>query len=310
MTKLIKPDSSLPAEVESFLQRNYSFSLYHFAISLVDVFCFPDLRSMPMDDKNTSFRDFWKKVVNDLENIGENNYKKWKEIKNKVHPFFNPYQTTISKIDRELKKLTHLHENLIENINKDYLVPTKTKGTPSKPLNILFLVWSHFIKDRNKSTVHIKHLLNLLKWFSKRIKGRFQNEEISIYFEEYEIEDDNLNKELFRYRKGELKLTEIKVEQFKKRFIIPVKMQWLEKILKKNENSNAPLITFSNGESLTIKECIENNPRYNSIRLKEKAYYPSSKCLDFKSLNESGESYFWQIKLVKELDEIESKLFP
>jgi len=305
MRKKIDLEDS-PRRVDNILQKNYSLSLYYFAVSLVDVFFAPDFRSLNIAEYNYQdlpWRDFWLKRVKELEKLREYNKNTWSEIVFKTDPFLNPYQKNVSQIGEKIKKLSKLISDLIENINEDYLSFSKVRGAPYKQLNILFLVWSHFIKENN--IVHIQTLLDLLRWFSIRAKCSFHDELITIYFKKEDVEDDNLSKVLYRYRSGELKSPREKVDRYKKRFLIPVTQHWLKKILNEKAKLNTSIIIFSNGERLTAKDYIENNLSYYSIPLKEKANCPSQICLDYKSLNPEDDSWLWQIELVKYIDNME-----
>jgi hypothetical protein len=304
----IDPEKSTPKEVDRILQKDSSFGLYYFTISLVDVFFFPDFRSMKMlesEDMDTSWTNFWKKRIKELEKLKIYNKNLWNDILKKCDPFLIPYRKEVLKLQEGLENIYELIGNLIKNIEDDYLV--RGGGAPTKKLNILFLVWSHFIKDCSK--VHLKILLDLQRWFSKRTRPNIFGEKLSIYFEEEDIEDDNLKRVLIRYRKGESKQINEKVDRYKERFLIPVNNKWLEKGIKEKRRLSMPIIIFTNGEKLTIKDYLYNRafPEKDYL-LNLNEDYPPFICLDFKSLSSKRDSWLWQIKLLKYIDEMEQKL--
>jgi len=311
MEKLNKKEDSLkwtPKKWDDFLQKNYSLSLYHFAVSLVDVLFFPDVRSLNLTDSKDLYlpwRNFWLKRIKQLKKLKKHCQETWGEFLYNTDPWLNTYRETVLQIEEKLKDLPRLIDDLIEKIRENLLSLAKVRGTPSNPLNILFLVWSHFIRDRDNDEVHVQTLLYLLRWLSPRIKGFDSGEEMNIYFKEEDIEDDNLNKELFRYRNNELKSPKEKVVRYKKRFLVPVKHRWLERNLKEKTKPNRPLIVFSTGERLSIRDYLDNNPSPSSDSSSGKEYCPPLICLDFKSLLPHSESWLWQIEILKNIDSME-----
>jgi hypothetical protein len=295
-----------PKELDEFLQEKYSVSLYFFTVSLVDIYCFPDLRTLKLADshyQDLPWREFWIRRIKELEKIRESTQIVWSDFKHKSDPWMNPYKNEIQKIENKIKNLPIYIEVLIKYIKKDYLSISETKGGSIKPLNTLFLVWSQFIKDKYK--VHIQTLFSLLRWFSSRIKAHYYDEEMNIYFREEDIEDDNLNKELYRFRHGELKTQENDVKRFIKRFLVPKKNNWMEFCYQEKTKQKSPLIIFSTGERLMIKDYFDNKVDLEAVPSPKKSVEIPHICLDFKSLSQDGDSDIWQIELVKNIDKME-----
>lgn len=265
----------------------------------MDVCFFPDFRTLYLTESHDLFlpwRNFWLKRIKELEKLIE--YKNiLSEFIHKTEPFLNPYRDTVSQIEKKFDALHCLTNDLVENIKEDYLAPAKVRGATSDPLNILFFVWSHFIKDKDNNEVHIQTILSLLRWVSTRI-GDY-------YFKEEDIDDDKLKKELYRYRHNELKLPKKKADRYKERFLIPKKNIWPEKSFGKKTKPNIPLIIFSNGERLTIRDYLNNKSSSHLFPSSEKCNLPPLICLDFKSLSSYGDSWRWLVELMKILDELE-----
>jgi hypothetical protein len=298
-----------PRKVDKTLQDEYSVSLYFFTISLVDIFCFPDLRTLKLAESNyrsLPWREFWIKRITDLEKIKESTQITWKDFKRKSDPFLIPYKDTILKIENKIKNLPDHIDILIRQIKEDYLSISETKGASTNLLNTLFLVWSQFIKDKDK--VHIQTLLSLLRWFSNRIKGHFYDEEVNIYFREEDIEDDNLNKLLYRFRQGELKSQESEVYRYLKRFLIPKQNNWMEYWYKKKSAGDLPLIIFSTGEKLMINDYFDNKLNIEPEPLANNSIEIPYICLDFKSLSYESDCHPWEVELAINIDRMEKEL--
>lgn len=270
------------------------------------MYCYPDVRSLNIAEsqyRDLPWRDFWLKRIKELDKLKEYNQNTLSELLHKTEPFLDLYREKVLQIEEKLKNLLPIINDLIKNIKEDYLIPATIRGTPSNPLNILFLVWTHFIRDSDE--VHVQTLFGLLRWFSKRIKGSYHGKEMNIYFKEEDIEDYHLNKELYRYRKDELKSPKEKVVRYKRRFLVPVEKRWLEKSIKRTTEPKVPLIIFSNGERLTISDYLNNKLSPDSVPSNKKSHSSPLICLDFKSLNQNSESWHWQLELVKYIDEME-----
>ena len=257
------------------------------------------------ENRYLPWKEFWGKRVNDLEKLKKCNHDLWREILNKCHPFLNPFRDNVSKIEKKIRNLPELIDDLIKNIEEDYVSPTKIKGTPPKKLNILFLVWSNLIKDNTE--VHFQTLLSLLRWFSIRTRLCHEDgEEFNLYYGEEDVEDDNLHKLLFRYKRNKLKQPKEEVDIYKKRFFIPVNNHWLENNFNDIRKLNMPIIIFSNGEKLTINDCRDNNPYLDTHYSKKKKRLPPIICLDFELYRSDLDSWlFWQLQVLRCIDKME-----
>jgi len=288
-----KIDSKLtPREVDNFLQENYFLSLYHFAFSLDDLFSLKDYKRIKIKEHagiETPWRDFWNDRIQELEKIKRNIKDSKKTLDNFLYKtdkflksFFDPNLQVWAFTGKNLfiNDISPAIDDIINYIKEFYSYP-KNKGVSPENINLLFLVWANFIKNKNEC--HINTLLSLLDWFSLRIgksdiRKKDKKEEIIRFDEQYK----KFSKELYRYRRGELKSLIHIVEGFKKRFLVPVRHEWLEltiNTLKKIYGPMKPLIIFSNGEKLTPKDCLENNPSYSEFLLDD--YSMFSQVLDF-----------------------------
>jgi len=268
MSKRI-PTTLSPKEVDNFLQRNYSLSLYHFTYSLVDVLLEKDYRAMKVKESRfleLSWRDFWlerKKELKKLKKYNKESLKILKEFSNKTDKYLKSfYQCYLQVWDQNLLivDISQRKEDLIKHIEKYFLSLAEKRGISPKKTNILFLVWSHFI--RNEKVVHVITLLDLLEWFSSRIR--------KIELEKDYFSIQKYTKELNRYRKGKFKSLEGIVESYKERFLVPVHYHWLEEFISEvKDELDLPLIVFSNNEKFSLRDCLDNNDSYQKIRLKK-----------------------------------------
>lgn len=82
-----------PREVDSFLQKKYALSLYHFTFSLDDVFSIRNKRAIKVKESQhleLSWRDFWLERIKDLEKLKQYN-KENRKILNKQSKRLFPF---------------------------------------------------------------------------------------------------------------------------------------------------------------------------------------------------------------------------
>lgn len=314
MRKKIEP-KWIPREVDSFLQKKYALSLYHFTFSLDDVFSIRNKRTIKIKESQhleLSWRDFWLERIKDLEKLKQYN-KESRKILNrfleKTDFYLKSFHDGISQIWQEQGKNLKINDisqpldELITYIKEFFLSPTKKRGVSPKETSILFLVWSHFLKD-NKNA-HTVVILSLLKWFSNRV-GKSELEEEDFF-------EQNYRKELNRYRKAKLKSLSYIIDIYKKRFSVPIRHNWLELSINSALESNVPLIVFSNGERLTSDDCLLNNVSYKKFLSDEYRHlffgsfdFRESKCDETVEFDESEEEIVDRIGLAL-TDETENK---
>lgn len=121
-----------------------------------------------------------------------------------------------------------------------------------------------------------------------------------------EIEEENLKKEAFRYKKGNLSTTKEKVELYVYRFYTLARYFWSEKNFKAMK-SNEPLIIFTNGEKLTTKDCLENKPSTIPASFNNGCSFPLV-TMDFKTQKSDPDSTGWNVILFDQICELEKKL--
>ena len=260
-----------PKKVDWLLQDKCKLSLYHFIVSLDDIFSFHDHRTIKLPKGTTGhptrWREFWHdniQLLNKLKTYNKNSLNILKKFHNEtskyLDPFLEPYlqsEDFYLKID-DISKIIEKNKEIIEN----YLLDSKTRrGGAEEKKNIVFLTWSHFFKANNKSGVDFKKIISLMNWLSSRIKLHDIKEHD---LKETENSEQNFRRVFSRYRgrKHKPHLVSI-VDDYKERFLVPIQYSWLEQGIGGFE-PDEPLITFSNGEKLTPKDCIMNNPEYES----------------------------------------------
>lgn len=246
-------------------------------------------------------REFWLKRIKNLKRLkklNEESREIWIEFIEKTGPYHQSYPETL-RIEKELETINDLSKHidlLIERIEKDYMTPSQLKGKPSNPANILFLVWHHFMRSKNKGD--IQTILSLMRWFAKRIPD--------FYFKEEEIDEQNLKKEAFRYKKDKISITKEKVELYVYRFYALARYFWSGKNFKVIK-SHTPLIIFTNGEKLTFKDCLENKPSVIPASYNNGYHFPLV-AIDFKTQKSGPNSTGWNVVLFDQLCELEKKL--
>lgn len=286
-----------PLELDYFLQRNYSYSLWHFSLSLAGNFMFwKDLRGYKKTESGyleISWKDYWMKRIKELDDLKKKNIDTLDNFLKKVQPYLNNWEIPrallgkkVSPGDRnyteemfELNPFFGQIDFLIKKMN-GFLNIQKLRGAPYKRINILLLIWSFFIRD-NKGNTHILNILRLLKWFDERFKG------ISLYRsfskEIGEIHEEKVSKLVHRYRKqmrsdhleniiknGKIAFNEsvqrklFKVISFGNKNVVVKAMREFD--LDKNSKKN-PLIIFPRGERLTLED-FENNLKKSSLNEK------------------------------------------
>jgi hypothetical protein len=298
---------SPPKVVDEFLQNKYTISLYYFAVSLVDVFFFIDYRKVMMPklpnlDCDVPWNDFWLERIEELKKMKKSSHTSttnWNEfLQLAKDPYLLSYRDKITQISKHLmatKDIAKPIDFLIDKISELFL--THKKGSPINELNILFLVWSHFICDQNKT--HFQILIRLLNWFALRIPH-------DEYFKTDDIDDDNLKKELHRYRKSRLGAMNQIVNEYKARFLSLINYRWLERSYAYKNKFCESLINFVNGEILTIKECKDNCNSAKFPLLKKFRHNNFPIILDFYSqeIAKEGSTEDWNFKLIDLINEI------
>ena len=221
-------------ELDRRLQEDSSYSLWHFSLSLVNnYYLFPW-----KDYREAGYIKVLKKEKRDREKDCDR-YWKMPLIKNYHHLFIKNRKEEIKEIDGMLNS-------------------QNTKGRPAAGINIIALAWSYFID----SPVDI---IELLAWFKKRL------ENIAIYKPFCDgvdkISKESLRRLLHRHKKdGTHKAW---IEEDKNLFIgafpaglaISFKNERTEaKHLEKSDwHKDTPLLTFPNGEILTLGDFEENS---------------------------------------------------
>lgn len=220
-----------PAELDRFLQENYGYSLWHFSWSFVD--------------NSLLWKDY-------REGGG---IKILKEMKNKLQ-----------KISEQLIKppFPYKAHKDINNANKEIdwvLNSQNTRGTPSKRLSIIALIWSYFIRDKHKT--HLANISGLLEWFNDKTEN---SEFFASFFKDIEnLNNKKLKKLIDRHRKENTHSAAI--EEGKDVFEMPAGIISIlfedeaktNRLEKSNWNKKTPLVTFPIGEILTIGDFEENN---------------------------------------------------
>jgi hypothetical protein len=214
--------------------KNCGYSLWHFSLSLAkNYYLFPW-----KDYREAGYIEVLKKEKRGLEKDLDR-YWKMPLIKNYHHLFIKNREEEIKEIDGMLNS-------------------QNTKGRPAESINIMALTWSYFID----SPVDI---IELLAWFKKRL------ENIVIYKPFCDgvdkISKESLRKLLHRHKTdGTHKAW---VEECKNLFISAIRVgfaisfedkrfeaKWPEK---PERFKDTPLISFPNGEILTVGDFEENN---------------------------------------------------
>lgn len=255
-----------PKKVDKFLQDKHELSLYPLMVSIDDIFSTHDYRTIKVPTGTTGhptgWREFWHdniQLLNRLKTYNRNSIDILKKFHNETRKYLDPFIIPFNlsedfnlEID-DITKIIEKYKDLIEN----YLLATKTrKGGEEEKKNIVFLTWSHFFKANNKSGVDFKRIISLMNWFSSRINLHD--------LKETENSELNFRRVLSRYRgkKPKPRLVSI-IDDYKERFLVPIQYRWLEQGIAQFEPDD-PLIMFSNGEKLTPKDCLNNNPEYES----------------------------------------------
>lgn len=260
-----------PKEVDRLLQDKHKISLYHFIVSLDDIFSEHDKRTIKLPKGTTGhltrWREFWHdniQLLDKLKTYNRNSLDILNKFNNEtskyLDPLIDPYvrNEDFHLVINDISKSIEIYKEIIENL----LLDSKTRrGGVEEKKNIVFLTWSHFFKAKNKSRVDFKRIISLMNWLSSRIKLHDLKEHD---LKETENSEQNFRRVLSRYRGKKPKpfLVSI-VDDYKERFLVPIQHNWLEQGIAGYE-LDEPLITFSNGEKLTPKDFIMNNPEYES----------------------------------------------
>ena len=274
-----------PLELDYFLQRNYSYSLCHFSLSLAKNFLFwKDLRGYKKIESGyleISWKDYWMKRIKELKDLKEKNIYTLGNFLKKVQPSLDSWEIPRALLE---KKVSPRNRNYIEEMFElnpffdqiDFLIKKmngflniqKLRGTPLKRTNIIILTWSTFIQD-NEGRTHIINIINLLKWFSEKFKDMSLYK--SFHEEINEIHAEKVTKLIYRYRK-ELSpkyLVDV-VEYGKTKFEENVRSKLISfgakqvkiRAIRESDwdkyNSHTPLVTFPNGEKYTLSDLEEN----------------------------------------------------
>jgi len=270
-----------PQELDYFLQQNYSYSLWHFSLSLAENFLFwKDLRGHKRTEsgyRKVGSKDFWTKRINELKDLKKKNILTLENFLKKVQPVLDNWEIPRALLE---KKVSPRNSNYIEEIfdlnpffyQIDFLIKKMNRflnkqnlrGSPIKRTNIIILIWSTFILDK-KGRTQILNIINLLKWFSEKFKDihlyQSFNKEIN------EIYGEKASKLIYRYRKESIpKYLVNYVENAKTRFETNVRNKLilfganLVKITAIREtdwdkySSHSPLITFPNREEYYLSD--------------------------------------------------------
>jgi len=219
-----------------------------------------------------------------IKKLSKESKERWIEFIEKSFPYHQSYPETL-QIDKKMRVINGLYKPidlLIKKIETELLSTSKTKGKPPNPVNVLFLVWYHFMRDRNKA--HFQTIVSLMRWFAQRIPD--------YYFKEEEIEEENLKKEAFRYKRNKMNTTKERVELYVYRFYVFVRYFWTKKNFE-NIKSNKSIIVFTNEEELTLNNCLENKPAEIIISTKKNGFNFHLVTIDFKLVESDSESCFW-----------------
>ena len=156
-----------PKELDYFLQKNYSHSLWHFSLSLAENFIFwRDYRAVKkkeLGNLKLSWTEFWKKRKKELENLKKKNIEILNEFHDKtetepgIGAWFirmelekrtnlsdKDYFEKIFELTPFFKTLNELSEKIDKKLNIQNI-----RGAPSRRANIVSLIWSYFIKSDN-----------------------------------------------------------------------------------------------------------------------------------------------------------------
>lgn len=252
----------LPKNVDQFLQDKCKFSLYHFMVSLDDIFSEYDHRIMKVPvgttGHPTSWREFWHdniQVLNKLKAYNRNSKDILKKFHNETRKYLDPLISHYPHPEDShlvIDDLSKTIEEYKKNITNHLLDSKAKRGGVEKKKNVLFLTWSHFIKGKNKSGVNFERIINLMDWFSLRTKLHD--------LKETRNSEQNFRRVLSRHRKKKNKDPLVSmIDDYKERFLVPIQHSWLEQGIAGFE-PDEPLIIFSNAEILTAKDCVINNP--------------------------------------------------
>jgi len=138
MKKEIDPKWS-PRKVDSFLQKNYSLSLYHFAYSINDLFSQKDYRSIRIKESphlELPWRDFWVERVQDLKKLKKYNQESRKILDKFFYKtdlylksfFACVWQELGPEKNLVINDIYHPINELIEHIEEYFLALTKKRG--------------------------------------------------------------------------------------------------------------------------------------------------------------------------------------
>jgi len=206
-----------PEKLNSYLQKNYGYSLWHFSLSLAMNFhSWIDKRNVKMKesgDYSLSYVNFWKKRIHELKNLKKKNVETLKNLLDRKLPQIDKWEIPRALID---KKISPQHRRYIEimfdlppyfqvidNLTDimDNLLKSQTmKGASIKRTNVLSIIWHYFIRDKSKNVTHIANILALFEWFRDKF------EEIDFYkafnLEIEQLNNKKLQKLFYRYRRS------------------------------------------------------------------------------------------------------------
>jgi len=283
-----------PKELDYFLQRNYSYSLWHFSLSLAEFLLFyKDYRSIKKKESGKwelHWTMFWKKRIFELNQLKKTTKETLTEFLEKAkYP-----NLEVWKIEMLMKRKTRVGDSdyiekmfglssffetlnrLIKEMNK-ILISSKTKGRPLKKTTIIALTWSHFIKDDDET--HLVNIVNLLDWFKKRLPNsaiyksfgeeinKIQNYKLKQII--YRHKTKSTHKNLINCYKNTFEKTvgsrTISFEGMRPKITAHLESNWNEYDIK------PPLVSFSEEEKFTAENFKENSIKAN-VSYKNLAY--------------------------------------
>ncbi len=274
-----------PIKLDYFLQKNYSYSLWHFSLSLAgNLLWWKDFRGYKKTESGLlkiSWKDFWRKRIKELESLKKKNLYTLDNFLQKTRPYLDNWEIPRALLE---KKISPRNRNYIEEIFElnsffgqiDFLIKRMNgflniqnlRGTPLKRTNTIILTWSAFIHD-NEGRTQIINIINLLKWFSEKFKDMSLYK--SFYEEINEIHAEKVTKLIYRYRKelspkylvGVVENGKTKFKENVRNKLISFEAKQVKiKTIRESDwdkcNSHTPLVTFPNGEKYTLFDFEEN----------------------------------------------------
>jgi len=259
-----------PEELDEFLQKEYSYSLWHFSLSLAMNFIFwGDPRSTHKAQLLRKRKNDFLKELRNIKKISNENFpyiagwainKKIKERTQRGNTAKHATQTAIQEYQSERLKFLRDLDSMIKNHDIE-LNDQNLRGSPRKRINVLILIWSHFIKDKNQ--IHTANIISLLEWFNEQSRNHKQF--VSCFKEIKKIKNENIKRLIQRYKRQNSLDETIKEGKLSFKVLVGNKIISFEdnktmiKNFEKHEWYIPPLITFPSGEKLTIEDFKENS---------------------------------------------------